>query len=171
MITHERADFIYETGRLRAFWNASSARSRREVRELLAKAREMQGLSMDEVACLSFVESPELLAGNLLDGKANQGRDLRNAAGLLCAALHLQPLRERVHLLRVSRDERRTQAPHADAGRDCGRDAHPYPPGTQARSDGFRRSVAAARAFNTFSTLSPQFTTRESAPAKSGAST
>ncbi|HEY1986749.1 MAG TPA: [FeFe] hydrogenase H-cluster radical SAM maturase HydG [Terracidiphilus sp.] len=32
-----------------------------QVRELLAKARELQGLSMDEVACLSFVEGQELL--------------------------------------------------------------------------------------------------------------
>jgi 2-iminoacetate synthase len=31
------------------------------VHELLAKARELEGLTMDEVACLSFVESPELL--------------------------------------------------------------------------------------------------------------
>jgi len=35
---------------------------RSQVRELLAKAREMQGLSMHEVARLSFVDSPELLA-------------------------------------------------------------------------------------------------------------
>jgi 2-iminoacetate synthase len=32
------------------------------VRELLVKAREMQGLSMADVACLSYVDSPEMLA-------------------------------------------------------------------------------------------------------------
>ena len=61
MITHERADFICEQE-----IESILAKSRRpepsRVRELLVKAREMHGLSMDEVACLSFVESPELLA-------------------------------------------------------------------------------------------------------------
>jgi 2-iminoacetate synthase len=61
MITHERADFINEqeiegilTSRLRP--------QPGQVRELLAKAREMHGLSMEEVATLSFVDRPELLA-------------------------------------------------------------------------------------------------------------
>ena len=60
MITHERADFINEQeieGILAQRQNPTPAK----VRELLAKAREMRGLSMDEVASLSFVESPELL--------------------------------------------------------------------------------------------------------------
>lgn len=60
MITHERADFINEQeveGLLEQHQRPEPAR----VRELLAKAREMHGLSMGEVACLSFVESPELL--------------------------------------------------------------------------------------------------------------
>jgi len=61
LITHERADFINEQE-----IEGVLAHSRRpepaQVRELLVKAREMHGLSMDEVACLSFVESPELLA-------------------------------------------------------------------------------------------------------------
>ncbi len=56
-----RADFIDEQE-----IEATLARSARpeagRVRELLAKAREMRGLSMDEIACLSFVESPQLLA-------------------------------------------------------------------------------------------------------------
>ncbi len=61
MITQERADFINEQeieGILAQNMRPEPAR----VRELLAKAREMQGLSMKEVACLSRVESPELLA-------------------------------------------------------------------------------------------------------------
>ena len=61
MITHERADFICEHE-----IESILAKSRRpepsQVRELLVKAREMHGLSMEEVARLSFVESPELLA-------------------------------------------------------------------------------------------------------------
>ena len=60
MITHERADFINEQeieGILAPGLRPEPAR----VRELLAKARELHGLSMDEVACLSFVDSPELL--------------------------------------------------------------------------------------------------------------
>ena len=60
MVTHERADYINEQeveGILAQ--NKRPAPSR--VRELLAKAREMRGLTMDEVATLSHVESPELL--------------------------------------------------------------------------------------------------------------
>ncbi len=61
MITQERADFINEQkieGILSAQMRPESAR----VKELLAKAREMRGLSIDEVACLSLVDQPEMLA-------------------------------------------------------------------------------------------------------------
>ena len=61
MITQERANFINDLeieGMLAAHMRPDAAK----VHELLRKAREMRGLSMDEVACLSFVESPELLA-------------------------------------------------------------------------------------------------------------
>jgi 2-iminoacetate synthase len=61
VITQERADFINEQeieGILVPRLRPEPAR----VHELLAKAREMRGLSMAEVACLSFVDQPELLA-------------------------------------------------------------------------------------------------------------
>ena len=61
MITQERADYINE----QAIEEILVSRLRPEpaqVRELLAKAREMHGLSMNEVACLSFVDQPDLLA-------------------------------------------------------------------------------------------------------------
>ena len=61
MITQERADFIDEREIetiLARYQRPQVAR----VHELLAKARVMRGLSMEEVACLSFVESPELVA-------------------------------------------------------------------------------------------------------------
>ncbi len=61
MITHDRADFINEQeieGILASCQSPEPAR----VRELLVKAREMRGLSMEDVAYLSYVESPELLA-------------------------------------------------------------------------------------------------------------
>jgi 2-iminoacetate synthase len=61
LITQERANFINDLeieGMLAAHMRPDAAK----VHELLGKAREMRGLSMDEVACLSFVESPELLA-------------------------------------------------------------------------------------------------------------
>jgi 2-iminoacetate synthase len=61
VITQERADFINEQeieGILAPSLRPEPAR----VHELLAKAREMHGLSMAEVACLSFVDQPELLA-------------------------------------------------------------------------------------------------------------
>ncbi|MGD0097803.1 MAG: [FeFe] hydrogenase H-cluster radical SAM maturase HydG [Terracidiphilus sp.] len=60
MITHERADFINEQ-EIETILAQHKRPAPAKVRELLAKAREMRGLSMDEVATLSFVESPELL--------------------------------------------------------------------------------------------------------------
>lgn len=60
MITHERADFINEQ-EIESILAKRARPASSRVRELLAKAREMQGLSMDEVAYLSFVDSPELL--------------------------------------------------------------------------------------------------------------
>ena len=61
MITQECADFIVpqEIEGILAH-RASPAPAR--VRELLVKAREQQGLTMEEVACLSYVENPELLS-------------------------------------------------------------------------------------------------------------
>ena len=60
MITEQRADFINHE-EVEQILTARMAPSASRVRELLAKARELNGLSMDEVACLTFVESPELL--------------------------------------------------------------------------------------------------------------
>jgi 2-iminoacetate synthase len=61
MNTEERADFIQpeEIERLLTRRSNSSAT---KVRELLSKARELHGLSLEEVASLMQVESPELLA-------------------------------------------------------------------------------------------------------------
>jgi 2-iminoacetate synthase len=61
LITHEKADFICER-EIESILAKSLRPEPSQVRELLIKAREMHGLSMEEVARLSFVESPELLA-------------------------------------------------------------------------------------------------------------
>jgi 2-iminoacetate synthase len=61
MITHEQAEFINEQA-IEGILARSLRPEATRVRELLAKAREMRGLSTDEVACLSYVENPELLA-------------------------------------------------------------------------------------------------------------
>jgi 2-iminoacetate synthase len=61
VITEERADFINPEeidGLLTKRLRPTPAR----VRELLAKARELRGLSMEDVACLTLVDNPELLA-------------------------------------------------------------------------------------------------------------
>jgi 2-iminoacetate synthase len=60
LITHERADFICEQ-EIEGILAHRQSPKPAQVRELLVKAREMHGLSMDEVARLSFVEDPELL--------------------------------------------------------------------------------------------------------------
>jgi 2-iminoacetate synthase len=61
MNTEDRADFIQpeEIERLLTKRSHSSAL---KVRELLAKARELHGLSMEDVAWLMLVDNPELLA-------------------------------------------------------------------------------------------------------------
>ena len=61
MITHERADFINER-EIEGILAPKRRPEPAEVRELLAKARELRGLSMEDIACLSSVECPELLA-------------------------------------------------------------------------------------------------------------
>jgi 2-iminoacetate synthase len=58
---HECADFI-NPQEIEGIMAQSQRPEPARVRELLAKAREMQGLSMADVAYLSYVESPELLA-------------------------------------------------------------------------------------------------------------
>lgn len=60
-MTHERADFIDEA-KIEQTLEQPRRTEPLKVRELLAKAREMRGLSMDEVAALSFVEAPDLIA-------------------------------------------------------------------------------------------------------------
>ncbi len=60
VITEQRADFINHEA-VESILSARAVPGASRVRELLAKARELEGLAMDEVACLSFVETPELL--------------------------------------------------------------------------------------------------------------
>jgi 2-iminoacetate synthase len=61
LITQERADFINEQ-EIEGILSAQKRPEPARVKELLAKAREMRGLSINEVACLSLVDQPELLA-------------------------------------------------------------------------------------------------------------
>jgi len=61
LITQECADFIVQQEIEDILAHRASPAPAR-VRELLVKAREQQGLTMEEVACLSYVESPELLS-------------------------------------------------------------------------------------------------------------
>jgi 2-iminoacetate synthase len=59
--TQQRADFINEQ-EIEGLLAPRSCPEPARVRELLAKARELRGLSMDEVICLTLVDNPELLA-------------------------------------------------------------------------------------------------------------
>ena len=61
MITEERADFI-DHEEIEGLLTKRSRPAPSKVRELLAKARELHGLSMEDVACLTMVENPDLLA-------------------------------------------------------------------------------------------------------------
>ena len=61
MIAQEKADFIDER-EIEGILTSGLCPEPARVRELLVKARGMHGLSMKEVACLSFVDQPELLS-------------------------------------------------------------------------------------------------------------
>ena len=61
MITEERAEFI-KPEEVEVLLTKRSRPTPSKVRELLAKARELHGLSMEDVACLTLVENPDLLA-------------------------------------------------------------------------------------------------------------
>lgn len=61
MITEERANFI-QPADIELLLATRTHTSSAKVRELLAKAKELQGLSMEDVACLMLVDNPELLA-------------------------------------------------------------------------------------------------------------
>jgi 2-iminoacetate synthase len=60
LATREIADFIVPE-EIEGILARSLSPAPTRVRELLAKAREQRGLTMEEVACLSHVKSPELL--------------------------------------------------------------------------------------------------------------
>ena len=61
MTTEERAEFM-NPEEVESLLTKRSRPTPARVRELLAKARELHGLSMEDVACLTLVENPELLA-------------------------------------------------------------------------------------------------------------
>lgn len=69
MTTQERADFINDQEIERILTPRTCPEPAR-VRELLAKAREMRGLSMEDIACLSFVDCPDLLGEIFSTAKA-----------------------------------------------------------------------------------------------------
>ncbi|MGO8757945.1 MAG: [FeFe] hydrogenase H-cluster radical SAM maturase HydG [Terracidiphilus sp.] len=61
MIDQERADFI-QPEEIEGLLARKARPTPQKVRELLAKARELHGLSMEDVACLTRVENPELVS-------------------------------------------------------------------------------------------------------------
>ena len=81
----------------------------------------------------------------LRHGPAGEGDDLREAARHLRAALHLEPLRERVPLLRLPRPEQGARAPRADPGGDRPRGALARGAGAQADPPRRRRGVPEGR--------------------------
>ena len=114
------------------------------MREILAKARELNGLEMDEVAVLSSVSDPELLGELFDDGARRQGRHLRRAPRALRPALHLQPLQQRLPLLRLPRAQQGAQAARPHAGGDPPRGRAPRRPGSQAHPARGRRVLPQA---------------------------
>jgi 2-iminoacetate synthase len=61
MTNEDRADFI-QPEEIERLLTKRTHTSSIKVRELLAKAKELHGLTMEDVACLMHVESPDLLA-------------------------------------------------------------------------------------------------------------
>jgi 2-iminoacetate synthase len=71
VITAEGADFI-EPEEIEALLTGRPRPARSKVRELLAKAREMHGLTMEDVASLTLVERPRAAGRTFHDGKEHQ---------------------------------------------------------------------------------------------------
>jgi len=61
VLVEDRADFI-NPDEIEALLTKRSRPAPAKVRELLAKARELHGLTMEDVACLTLVDNPDLLA-------------------------------------------------------------------------------------------------------------
>lgn len=68
MLTQQAADFIQPEA-IESTLSQRQHPAASRVRELLAKARELQGLSLEEVACLTFVEDPVLLEEMFAEAK------------------------------------------------------------------------------------------------------
>ena len=61
------------------------------------KARQVNGLEAEDIAVLMTISDPDLLGELFAAAQRGQADHLRPAAGHLRAALHLEPVRERVH--------------------------------------------------------------------------
>ena len=123
MITHERADFINEQ-EIEGILAQRQSPTPAKVRELLAKAREMRGLSMDEVACLSFVEAPELLQEIFSTAKQIK-EDIYGSRLVLFAPLYISNrCTNECTYCAFRATNADAQAAHAHARGDCGGDAH-----------------------------------------------
>jgi len=79
-----------------------------QVRDILTRALELKGLPEGDLAALMGVSDPELL-GEVFQTARRVREHLRQPPRAVRAALHLQPLRQRVHVLRVSRPQPRAR--------------------------------------------------------------
>ena len=144
MTASETSSFIDE-GRIHEALGAAADKEAGHVREILAKARELGGLEMEEVAALLVDQRPRAARRALRRGARRQGRDLRRAASCssprstcpTCAANDCLYCAFRVQ-------EQGAQAPGADAGGDPPRGRAARRRGPQARPAGRRRVLPEA---------------------------
>jgi 2-iminoacetate synthase len=87
LITRERADFINEQ-EIEGILTRQLRPAPAKVHELLVKAREMHGLTMEDVAILSYVEQPELVAEILAAAKKTK-EDIYGTRLVLFAPLYI----------------------------------------------------------------------------------
>ncbi len=115
MTVVETGSFIDE-GRIHEALGAAADKDAGHVREVLAKARELGGLEMKDVAVLSSVSDPELL-GELFAAARDVKDAIYGARLVLFAPLYVSNMcTQRLPLLRLPRAQQGTQAAGTEPG-------------------------------------------------------
>ncbi len=84
-------DFINDA-RIEQILEEARSPEHSQVEEIIAKSKELKGLTPQETAVLLQTEDPRLGKKDMENGPADQGGDLRQSASPVCPPLHIEPL-------------------------------------------------------------------------------
>ena len=96
----------------------SKSRDAEYVRKVIAKSLELKGLDEEEVAALVQVSDSDLLGELFAAARKVKEQIYGSRRGDVRSALHLQPVRQRMPLLRLPGAQQGDQAPRPHPGRD-----------------------------------------------------